>query len=61
MQSLLMTGFTVSAVIALPLGILADAVGLRETLAGMGVICLVSMLAYVVARRRYVARENLPF
>ena len=61
MQSLLMTGFAVSAVIALPLGILADAVGLRETLAGMGVVCLVSMLAYVVARRRYVARENLPF
>jgi MFS family permease len=61
MQSLLMTGFAVSAIVALPLGFVADAIGLRETLAAMGVICVVAMLAYVVARRRYVARENLPF
>ncbi len=60
-QSLLMTGWAASAIIALPLGVLADAVGLRETLFVMGVICLVGMGAYVVARRRYVAREKLPF
>lgn len=60
-QSLLMTAFAISSIVSLPLGILADAVGLRETLVGMGVVCLVAMAAYVVARRRYVARENLPF
>jgi MFS family permease len=61
MQSLLMTAFAVSSIVSLPLGILADAVGLRETLIGMGVVCVGAMLVYVVARRRYVARENLPF
>jgi predicted MFS family arabinose efflux permease len=61
MQSLLMTGFALSSIIALPLGFLADAVGLRETLVGMGAICFVAMLVYVVSRRRYVAREDLPF
>jgi predicted MFS family arabinose efflux permease len=60
-QSLLMTGWAASAIIALPLGLVADSVGLRETLFAMGAICLVGMFAYVVARRRYVAREALPF
>jgi predicted MFS family arabinose efflux permease len=60
-QSLLMTAFAISSIVSLPLGIVADAVGLRETLVAMGVVCLGAMLAYVVARRRYVARENLPF
>jgi MFS family permease len=60
-QSLLMTGWAASAVIALPLGLVADAVGLRETLFAMGAICAAGMGAYVVARRRYVAREALPF
>jgi MFS family permease len=60
-QSLLMTGWAASAIIALPLGVVADSVGLRETLFAMGAICLVGMFAYVVARRRYVAREALPF
>ncbi len=61
MQSLLMTAFAISSIVSLPLGLLADAVGLRETLVGMGVVCIAAMLVYVVARRRYVARENLPF
>ena len=60
-QSLLMTGWAASAIIALPLGLVADAVGLRETLFVMGAVCLAGMFAYVVARRRYVAREALPF
>ncbi len=61
MQSLLMTAFAISSIVSLPLGLLADAMGLRETLVGMGVVCIAAMLVYVVARRRYVARENLPF
>ena len=61
MQSLLMTGFALSSIVALPLGIVADEVGLRETLVGMGIVCFAAMAVYVVARRRYVARENLPF
>jgi MFS family permease len=60
-QSLLMTGWAASAIIALPLGVVADTVGLRETLFAMGAVCLVGMFAYVVARRRYVLREALPF
>jgi MFS family permease len=60
-QSLLMTGWAASAIIALPLGVVADVVGLRETLFAMGAVCLVGMFAYVVARRRYVMREALPF
>jgi predicted MFS family arabinose efflux permease len=60
-QSLLMTGWAASAIVALPLGLVADAVGLRETLFVMGAVCLLGMGVYVVARRRYVAREALPF
>ncbi len=56
-----MTGWAASAIIALPLGLVADAVGLRETLFAMGAVCLLGMGAYVFARRRYVAREELPF
>jgi MFS family permease len=60
-QSLLMTGWAASAIVALPLGLVADAVGLRETLFVMGAVCFAGMAAYAVARRRYVAREQLPF
>jgi MFS family permease len=60
-QSLLMTGWAASAIVALPLGLVADAVGLRQTLFVMGAICLLGMGVYVVARRRYVTREALPF
>jgi MFS family permease len=61
MQSLLMTAFAISSIVSLPLGLVADAIGLRETLVGMGVVCFAAMALYVLARRRYVARENLPF
>ena len=57
-QSLMMTGWAGSGIIALPLGIVADAIGLRETLFGMGMICLGAMAWYVLARRRYVEREE---
>jgi MFS family permease len=56
-QSLMMTGWAASGIIALPLGIVADTVGLRETLFGMGVICLGAMAWYSVARRHYVEQE----
>jgi MFS family permease len=38
LQGLVMLGFSGFGIAALPLGILADAIGLRPTLAGMGLI-----------------------
>lgn len=46
MQSLLMLSFSGFGLIALPMGILADAVGIRETIAGMGIVAFVAMAAY---------------
>lgn len=40
-QSLLGLGFSAFGLVSYPLGLLADAIGLRETLAGMGVITFV--------------------
>lgn len=51
-QSLLMFSFSGFGLAALPLGILADAVGLRETMVGMGVVIVVFMLAAERWRRR---------
>jgi MFS family permease len=42
-QSLIMLGFSGFGIIALPLGVLADAVGLRATLVGMGVVALAAV------------------
>lgn len=55
-QSLLSLGFTGFALVALPLGIVADIIGLRTTLALMGGVCLVTMLIYMAAQERYVRR-----
>lgn len=44
--------FSGFALVALPLGVLADRLGLRQTLAGMGTTVVVTMLVYETRRRR---------
>ncbi len=51
-QSLLMLAFTGFGLMALPMGLLADAWGIRETMAGMGVIVGVCVLGGELWRRR---------
>ena len=50
-QSLMLLSFSGFGMAALPLGALADAVGLRQTLAAMGVATIVCMAGYWLARR----------
>jgi MFS family permease len=50
-QSLMMLSFSGFGMAALPLGATADAVGLRPTLAAMGVLTILCMLAYWLVRR----------
>lgn len=52
MQSLMMLGWSGGAMASLPLGLLADVIGLRSTLAAMGGGCFVVMLAVRHARSR---------
>lgn len=52
-QSLLMLSFSGFGMAALPLGMLADEIGLRPMFAIMGGICLVTMAVYVVVQRRF--------
>ncbi|MGD9797063.1 MAG: MFS transporter [Acidimicrobiia bacterium] len=56
-QSLLMISFSGFGLAALPLGILADRIGLRASHVGMGTICLGAVAVYVLARRR--ARDQV--
>ncbi|MDH3706685.1 MAG: MFS transporter [Acidimicrobiia bacterium] len=58
-QSLLMFSFSGFGLAALPLGMLADALGLREILVGMGVFIVVFMAGAEVWRRR-LAPTRLP-
>lgn len=51
-QSLLMLAFTGFGLMALPMGLLADAIGIRETMAGMGVAVLIFTLIGEMWRRR---------
>ena len=51
-QSLMMLSFSGFGMAALPLGALADHIGLRKTIAGMGVAVVVSMVVYLAAGRR---------
>ena len=51
-QSLMMLSFSGFGMAALPLGALADQIGLRETLAAMGWGVLVAMGVYLVVSRR---------
>jgi predicted MFS family arabinose efflux permease len=57
-QSLLMLSFSGFGMAGLPLGALADKIGLRETFFGMGLICLVTMLVYALLRSRALARTG---
>ena len=50
-QSLMMLSFSGFGMAALPLGKLADSVGLRQTLAVMGGLVIVCMIAYLLVRR----------
>jgi MFS family permease len=56
-QSLMMLSFSGFGMAALPIGILADQIGLRETIASMGVVIVIAMALYQVAsgraRRRF--------
>jgi hypothetical protein len=51
-QGLVMLSFGAFGIAALPLGLLADAVGLRWTLGGMGAGVVSVVGAYALARRR---------
>ncbi len=51
-QSLMMLSFSGFGMAALPLGALADRIGLRETIAGMGILVLVAMATYLAASNR---------
>ncbi len=51
-QSLIMLSFSAFGLAALPFGILADAIGLRETMAATGVACLLASAGSAVWRRR---------
>jgi MFS family permease len=51
-QALVMIGFAASSMASLPFGIVADAYGLRPTIAGMGVACLLVMGVALLTPRR---------
>lgn len=51
-QSLIMLSFSAFGLAALPFGILADTIGLRETLVGMGaIVCLAALHSHLWRRR----------
>ena len=52
-QSLMMLSFSGFGMAALPLGVLADAIGLRETLAAMGAVVVLAMGTYLFAAERH--------
>lgn len=58
-QGLVMLSVGGFGVVALPLGMLADAVGLRATLVGMGVVVLLVVLAFALASRRHWSEEDV--
>ena len=57
-QSLIMLSFSFFGLAAFPFGILADAIGLRETMVGMGVIVVLAALQSTLWRRRIEARTD---
>jgi MFS family permease len=58
-QSIVMLGYSGFGIVALPLGLCADAFGLRPTLAGMGVAVLGIVAVFTSRRQRIVERELL--
>jgi predicted MFS family arabinose efflux permease len=59
-QALMMLGFSLSSMVSLPIGYIADRVGLRETIAAMGALCVTTMVLYAIARPRIAARSTPP-
>ncbi len=57
-QSLIMLSFSAFGLAALPFGVLADAVGLRETMVGMGVAVILAAIQSDVWRRRNETRTD---
>lgn len=51
-QALLLVGFALLGVAAYPLGLLADAIGIRQTLVGQGVVAIAVMIAILAYGRR---------
>ena len=58
-QSLVMLGFSGFGIVALPLGLLVDAVGLRATLVGMGVVVLLVVVWFAAGSRVERRRDQL--
>jgi MFS family permease len=56
-QGLIMLGFSGFGIAALPLGVLADRVGLRPTLVGMGLTVIGCIALFDLRRRRYATLE----
>lgn len=59
-QALNMLSFSGFGLAALPLGVVADASGLRQTLAGMGAVTVAAMVAYTLVARRMLSRSAAP-
>jgi MFS family permease len=51
-QGLLMMSFGAFGIAALPLGAIADVIGIRQTIWGMGLIAVAVMTGYLIYRRR---------
>ena len=51
-QSLMMLSFSGFGMAALPLGVLADQIGLRESIALMGIVVIIAMALYLMASSR---------
>ena len=60
-QSLMMLSFSGFGMAALPLGALADVIGLRQTLAAMGSIVVVAITVSQLALRKSDQRQSIPF
>jgi MFS family permease len=58
-QGLVQLGFGGFGIAALPLGVLADEVGLRATFVGMGACVLVAVLVHTVVSRRHWSHTSL--
>jgi MFS family permease len=58
-QSLVMLGYSGFGIVALPLGLAADAFGLRPTLAAMGLAVLAIVAVFASRRQRILERELL--
>ena len=57
-QAVLMLGFSVSGLVGLPLGLLADGIGLRQTMFGMGTAAVALIGALLLLARRLEARAD---